>query len=230
VIERSHEELKELIAAYALGAVPEEEIGVIRAHILSCEECMAEADGYVDATGALALGVDPVALPGGFEEGVLARVREDRISHVPAGRPRRRWRRAPALAAGALVVALFAVLTAGLLDARSDLSQHEGILTALLHDGGIEVEGSGAVGRMVPTGDGGVFAVAGLRKAPDAHTYQLWLIEDDEPRSAGTFDVREGISILETGHSLEGVDVVAVTIEPGDGSVQPTTDPILSSG
>jgi post-segregation antitoxin (ccd killing protein) len=230
VIERGHEELKELIAAYALGAVPQEEIGVIRDHSLSCEECMAEADGYVDATGALSLAVDPVELPAGFEERVLARVREDRTSPVPAGRLRRRWPLAPALAAGALVVALFAVLTAGLLDARSDLSQHEGILTALLHDGGIEVEGAGAVGRMVPTREGGVFAVTGLRKAPDAHTYQLWLIEDDEPRSAGTFDVREGISILETDHSLEGVDVVAVTIEPGDGSVQPTTDPILSSG
>jgi anti-sigma-K factor RskA len=69
-----------------------------------------------------------------------------------------------------------------------------------------------------------------LRKAPDEHTYQLWLIEDDEAKSAGTFDVREGISIHETEQSLEGVDVVAVTIEPGDGSVQPTTDPILSSG
>jgi anti-sigma-K factor RskA len=230
VIERSHEELKELIAAYALGAVPQEEIRVIRAHILSCEQCMAEADGYVDATGALALAVDPVEIPAGFEERVLARVREDRSASVAEGRLRRRWRLAPALAAGALVVALFAVLTAGLLDARGDLSQHEGILTALLHGGGIEVEGSGAVGRMVPTREGGVFAVTGLRKAPDEHTYQLWLIEDDEAQSAGTFEVREGISILETDDSLEGVDTIAVTIEPGDGSVQPTTDPILSSG
>jgi anti-sigma-K factor RskA len=230
VTERSHEELKELIAAYALGAVPEEEIGVIRAHILSCEECMAEADGYVDATGALALAVDSVELPAGFEERVLARVREGETAAVPEGRRRRGWPLAPALAAGALVIALFAVLTAGLLDARSDLSQHERLLAVLLHDGGIEVEGSGAVGRMVATDDGGVFAVAGLRKAPDEHTYQLWLIEDDEAKSAGTFDVREGISIHETEQSLEGVDVVAVTIEPGDGSVQPTTDPILSSG
>jgi anti-sigma-K factor RskA len=68
-----------------------------------------------------------------------------------------------------------------------------------------------------------------LRKAPDAHVYQLWLIEDEEAKSAGTFEVRDGISILETDNSLEGVDTIAVTIEPGDGSVQPTTDPILSS-
>jgi hypothetical protein len=230
VIERSHEELKELIAAYALGAVPQEEIGMIRTHILSCEECMAAADGYLDATGALSLAVDPVELPDGFEERVLARVREDRSPSVQEGLRRRRWPLAAALAGGAVVVALFAVLTAGLLDARSDLSQHEGILTALLHDGGIEVEGSGAVGRMVPTREGGVFAVTALRKAPDAHVYQLWLIDDEEATSAGTFEVRDGISILETDNSLEGVDTIAVTIEPGDGSVQPTTDPILSSG
>jgi anti-sigma-K factor RskA len=229
VIERSHEELKELIAAYALGAVPEEEIAVIRAHILSCEECMAEADGYVDATGALAFAVDPVELPAGFEARVLGRVHEGRPSRAPERRLRRRWLSAPVLAAGVLVVALLAVLTVGLLDARSDLSQHEGILTALLHEGGIEVEGEGAVGRMVPTRTGGVFAVTGLREAPDAHTYQLWLIEDGEATSAGTFDVRDGISILETDRSLEGVDDVAVTIEPGDGSDQPTREPILSS-
>jgi anti-sigma-K factor RskA len=230
VTERSHDELKELIAAYALGAVPPEEIRVIRAHILSCEECMAEADGYVDATGALALAVDPVELPAGFEERVLAAVREDRRAPVPEGRRRRRWSRGPVLAAAALAVALFAVLTAGLLDARSDLSQHDEVLAALLHGGGIEVEGSGAAGRIVPTPEGGVFAVAGLPNAPEEHIYQLWLIRDGEPESAGTFDVREGFSILETDLSPEGADAVAVTLEPGDGSIQPTTDPILSSG
>jgi hypothetical protein len=229
VTERSHDELKELIAAYALGAVPPEEIRVIRAHILSCEECMAEADGYVDATGALALAVDPVELPAGFEERVLAVVREDRRAPV-AERRRRRWSRGPVLAAAAMAVALFAVLTAGLLDARSDLSQHDEVLAALLHGGGIEVEGSGAAGRMVPTPEGGVFAVVGLPNAPEEHIYQLWLIEDGEPESAGTFDVREGFSILETDLSPEGADAVAVTLEPGDGSIQPTTDPILSSG
>jgi anti-sigma-K factor RskA len=230
VTERSHDELKELIAAYALGAVPPEEIRVIRAHILSCEECMAEADGYMDAAGALALAVDPVELPAGFEDRVLAAVREDRRAPVPEVRRRRRWSLGPVLAAGTVAVALFAVLTAGLLDARSDLSQHEGVLAALLHGDGIEVEGSGAAGRMVPTREGGVFAVAGLPNAPEEHIYQLWLIEDGEPESAGTFEVRDGISILETDLSPEGADAVAVTLEPGDGSIQPTTDPILSSG
>jgi anti-sigma-K factor RskA len=230
VSERSHDELKELIAAYAVGAVPPEEIRVIRAHILTCEECMAEADGYVDATSALALAVDPVELPAGFEDRVLAAVREGRRVPIAEEHLRRRRSRGPVLAAAALAVALFGVLTVGLLDARSDLSQQEQVLAALLRGDGIEVEGSGAAGRMAPTRDGGVFAVAGLPNAPEEHIYQLWLIEDGEPESAGTFDVRDGISIIETDLSPEGADAVAVTLEPGEGSIQPTTDPILSSG
>ena len=40
----SHEEMRELVAAYVLGAVPAEEAPFIRAHISTCDECMAEAE------------------------------------------------------------------------------------------------------------------------------------------------------------------------------------------
>ena len=53
-----HAEIKELIPAYVLGAVPPEEIPSIRAHILSCDECIAEADRFAETASSLALSVE----------------------------------------------------------------------------------------------------------------------------------------------------------------------------
>src|SRR5688572_15658775 len=75
VMTDAHEEVQSLIAAYAMGAVPEDEIPAIRAHILSCEICFAEAESYTDVLSALATSVPPVPLPAGLAERVVAEAR-----------------------------------------------------------------------------------------------------------------------------------------------------------
>ncbi len=107
-----------------------------------------------------------------------------------------------------------------------------------MHGEGLKLAGpGGAVARMVPTADGATLFATGLDEAPDRHTYQLWLMECDEPdvietcdpTSAGTFNVSGGIAVLETGTSLEGFDRAAVTVEPEGGSEAPTTLPVIDS-
>lgn len=83
------------------------------------------------------------------------------------------------------------------------------------------------VGAMLPTDDGGVFVVHGLDDAPSDHTYQVWLIDDGQPTSAGTFDPASGVGGLQTDHSLDGVDDGAVTVEPEGGSRTPTGVQVL---
>lgn len=244
-----HDELKTMLASYAIGALPEEEMPLIRDHILTCEECMEEADAFAATLPALALSVDPAELPSGFTEAVLSKVREDRPAAVPA--PERRSRSLfPRLAFGGLAL-VAALLGGALLEARNDAERAERNLARLeqqvqrnkdvlsnfvRNENGWRLEGAaGAVGRMVPTQDGATFVVAGLPTPPEGHVYQLWLLrggcgdEPCAPTSAGLFDVEAGLVVVPVERSISNFAGAAVTLEPVGGSEQPTTDPLLAS-
>ncbi|MGH2733949.1 MAG: anti-sigma factor domain-containing protein [Actinomycetota bacterium] len=251
----SHDEIKSLIAPYVLGAVSEEEMATVRAHIATCDECLAEADGYSDVVSSLALAVEQDDLPEGFIDEVMSEARTTEESRAPDSGPApvivlpkpdapplervvplRARRTAPLLAAAAVVI-LVAVLSIALIDARSDLGDARSQLalqtdrlTALAEDqGGMRLAGEGRA-VMLPTTQGGIFLASGLAEAPDDRTYQVWLLQEGEdPASAGTFDVSDGIGTLATDRSLEGVQGVAVTIERAGGAAAPTSDPILTT-
>lgn len=244
-----HDELKTMLASYAIGALPEDEMPLIRDHILTCDECMQEADAFAAAVPALALTVEPVELPAGFTDSVLSKIREQQPSEVKV-RARRSWSLFPRLAVGGLAI-VAALLTGAFLDARGDAEQaqrelvalertverNEEVLSSLVrHDDGWRLEGTtGAVGRMVPTQDGATFAAAGLPAPPEGHVYQLWLLRgacgDDPcaPTSAGLFDVDSGLVVVDVDRSVRNFAGAAVTLEPTGGSEQPTTDPLLAS-
>lgn len=234
--ERTHEELKSLVAAYVLGAVPPEEVGAVRNHILTCDECMAEADEHSRAIDSLALAVEPVAVPAGFSERVIAQIAPEREG-AAAEASRRSWwpewlrARGPALAAGMAALVLLGVLGTGWVQTRRDLVRTEDVLSALVHsDDSVELRGErGAAGELVPTNEGAVMAVAGLPEAPGSHVYQLWFMKDGTPVSVGTFETRDGVLVMELAESFEGYEDAAVTVEPRGGSRQPTSDPILAS-
>jgi anti-sigma-K factor RskA len=235
-METGHDEIRDLIAPYVLGAIAADEVSPVRAHILACDECLAEAESLSAVTTSLALAAEPVSLPEGFSDRVLTRIRSERAA--PAPRPRR-FRFAslvPAAVAG--VVAL--LLAVALLDARSDVArEREAVAAVLSGTEGVRLAGEGnAAGRMVATDEGGLFVAAGLRETPEDRTYQLWLLEgscatgpseDCETVSAGTFDITEGVAIVETTHSPERFEGAAVTVEPEGGSAEPSTDPVISS-
>jgi anti-sigma-K factor RskA len=223
--QRSHDEIRSLIAPYLVRAVSPDEERTVRAHLASCDECSAEAGTVSRATDALALSVEPVPLPDGFTERVLSRIAED----APEGRPARRlgWT-VPALAAVSLVLAVAAGILGYLfVDAQSDLDLQRRVSAALLREDGLKLQGDGAVGAVVPADEGSVFVVEGLEDIPEDETYQLWLFEGETPVSAGTFEVEDGRAVLETGRSLEGFSGAAVTVEPEGGSPGPTSDPVL---
>jgi anti-sigma-K factor RskA len=226
---KNHEEIKDLVAAYVLGAVAREEVPLVRAHILSCDDCMAEADLLAEVAGNLALAVEDEPLPEGFADRVLEQVAGPSTTTAPVSKERRRWIFLPAFAGVALVLAI-AVLSANLFQTRGELDRRDRAISALLRsENGMELRGTGASGKVVPTASGSYFVVAGLHEAPRNHTYQLWLIDEEGPTSAGTFDVTDGVALIELEHSLEGYGTVAVTVEPAGGSPGPTSDPILIS-
>ena len=224
---RDHEEIKDLLAAYVLGAMDQDEAAEIRSHVLSCDECMAEADALAGASSNLALAVEPSPLPAGFADRVLAIATAQDAE--PESVPKRRRSFVPAFLTAASL-GLAAVLGFQVYETQLKLERQEQVLGALLHQNGVELQGSsGAVARVVPSSDGSLFAAAGLQKAPPGHTYQLWFLnENEDPVSGGTFDVTGGIATLESDHSIEDFEGAAVTIEQAGGSAAPTTTPILS--
>jgi anti-sigma-K factor RskA len=61
--------------------------------------------------------------------------------------------------------------------------------------------------------------------------YQVWLVHGkNPPQSAGLFRVpADGSATFAIPESMKGVDQVMVSVEPGGGSDQPTTDPIAAA-
>jgi anti-sigma-K factor RskA len=234
-MELSHETLKDLIAPYILGAVSPDEEREIRDHIFSCEECTEEAESFAVVTAALPFAADHEPLPAGFVDRVVARVHESRPATAPAPAPGRspwyrRWNGFATVAtAGLVVVALFA--GAILINEHNALEEKQKVLAALLHheNDGIDLQGpADAVGKVVPTSHGSIFVASGMRQPPKAHTYQLWLLKNGTPISAGTFSVKGDLVVLESSRSISGVDGAAITIEPAGGSDHPTTRPITT--
>lgn len=240
---RSHEELKDLIAPYALGAVPADEMVEIRAHILECEECMTEADKFTDAAASLAYAAPPEAPPHGFADRVIDLVHEehgDRASAAAGSTSgRHRWRWIEALSFAALLI-LTGVLSLSLIDARRDANYDRDVVAALLNnDEGLKLQGAGGRGTILSSDGDALFVAQGLDDVASDHTYQLWLMQGDcatqsnadlcHVVSAGTFESRHGVAILKTSEPLSGYADAAVTIEPEGGSDAPTTTPVITS-
>lgn len=228
-MELSHEEIKELLPAYALGAVDADQAATIRHHILGCEECMREADEFAEVSRRLAVAVPGEPLPPGFADRVVAAATEGREELATGrGHARRRWW-FPA-AAGAALLAIAAVVTFQVVELQQDRERQDEVLATLSHEAGVPLSGEpGVRAAVAPAGIGSVFAASGLDKAPSGRTYQLWLIDGDRPVSAGTFDVEDGIALIRVAQPIEEYDAAAVTIERAGGVDAPTTEPILSS-
>jgi anti-sigma-K factor RskA len=235
---RSHDEFKDLVGPYALGAVPPEEAQELRAHIRGCEECTGELRSAQEVVDGLAFAIEPVPLPHGFSERVLARVAaESPATVIPAPSRQRFWW--PALVGAAALLILAAVVGAGYLNARRDLDRSKRIVAALWRtDADFTLEGEGRA-KMITTSDGGmVFVARGLASIDGSRDYQLWLMRGScaevaspacEKISAGTFEVRDGVAVVRSPDSLKGFNRAAVTVEKKGGAKQPTTTPVLLS-
>ena len=233
----THEEIELLVAPYVLGALPEDEIPIVRSHILTCEECMSEAEALSAIASELPSTVVAEEPPVGFAGRVFERLHQEAPSVAEPSRRRGR-RFLPSLGVAALI-ALTAIFGGAWLDARNDLREQDEVVRALLARDGMELAGEGAAGKMVPTEDGALFAATGLDAPADGRTYQLWVMkgacgEDEtgpcEIESVATFDASGEPVLLETSKSIEGFEIAAVTIEPDGGSSQPTTKPVIISG
>ncbi|MFC8570576.1 anti-sigma factor domain-containing protein [Streptomyces sp. NPDC057245] len=246
--------LHSLAAPYALDALEDDERDRFERHLEGCGRCAAEVRALSEDAVRLAWSA-AAPPPAALRDRVLAAVRTTAqepapgrgpVSRLPAhvwggrpaersGAPRPRPLLVPlatATAAAALVVAsLFAVQadrTRDELDTAQDrareiahvLAAPDARATSDTDDRGraVTVVASAAEGRAVIT-------LSGYGAPPDDRVRQLWLMRPGaQPRSLGLFD---GDTPLIASGLERSATSLAVTVEPGGGSKQPTSSPVV---
>ncbi len=228
------EEVEDLIAAYALGALPGEKLSEIGEHLASCANHPEAADLRAVAA-SLALAAPEMEPPPALKARLMEAIRADAAKTAKA-----KWggllgwlrsvlsqRAAPYALAGAVAAAVAALVVW--------LAVFQGGEQELLVR---EFGQPGAInGRMVYDSDSKTLLLTafGLEPLPADKSYQLWTISGSQPTSVGLLKPAnqaagetEGIWTFEN-IDLGGVDAIAVTVEPLGGSPQPTTEPILQA-
>lgn len=220
----THDELQELIPAYALDALgPEEEIEV-RAHLARCDDCRSLLAPLAETAGALAFALPPVAPPPRLRERILMETQPAPHS-PPLSLPRRTmWPRvAAALAAAAVVVmGVVNVLLINRLSDRERQLAEQNQLVDVLASGSMNPTpmvaadpAPGASGRIFVARDAQSAAIVmtGLPRSQEG-VYQLWLVRDGKPIPLDSFrpDV-SGAAFVYVQADLEPMGGMAVTLE-----------------
>ncbi|WP_091290831.1 anti-sigma factor [Amycolatopsis xylanica] len=240
----SSPEMHTLAGAFAVNALSEHERARFQQHIEECESCAQEVRELRATAARLGAAVAEEQTSDRLKARVLAEVRATRQlppaapvepeENVRAARRVPRWTVFLATAAAVVGIALAGVFGGIALNAQNRLETAQAkyapvaeLLSApdaqTLH--GRSAIGGGGTVVMSPSLDKMMFMATKL-PSPGDRDYQVWLIQDGVPRSAGVLPKAEGGQlVLATG--VTGTTQVAVTLEPAGGSPEPTTNPFL---
>ncbi len=231
-----HDELRDDLAAYALGALSEQEATNIESHLTGCESCREYVVWLRPAVDLLPASVEQLEPPPSLRESLMATVHAeahaaDPLAEPPAAteppRARRSWR--DVVLRPATILAAVAVLAAG----------------AVV---GYLVAGDGADLTTVPVQaerpqdevlanvefEEGEDAILRVERAPaldPGHVYQAWVQRGEELKPAGaSFSPSdEGDYIADLDDTLEGADAVLVSEETDPTPKVPSTEIVMSA-
>ena len=234
-----HDAIEELLGAYALDAVENEERTLVEEHLAGCPRCRAEVAAHREVAGLLSH--SGATAPEGLWERIAASLEEPppplRLHVLPAGaearretpgdagpqaqdrrgRPgrRRRPRFPGVLAAAAAVVVLALIGTVAWLDGDEPPTLDQLADQALSEPDSQVVElvsagGEAASARAVITADGQGSLLGEDLPALDGQIYQLWGVADDQAISLGDMGADPDVRSFSVGR---GVELLAITVE-----------------
>ena len=236
-----HNALRDLLAPVALGAAEPGEIARVEAHAAECAVCREELTSLRAGADVLAVSVSQIEPPADMKAALMRTVRAEAPARAaaagvdpaamapPPALPRRRraWsallRPWPAFAVAASVVAL--ILGWTVVQNASDGPAGGGVTTVALTG---TADAPGVTGRVVyvPGEDTAVVRLSRLPQLDPGDAYQLWVIRDGTPRSAGLFEQVGPAEAQTVASGLAGADALAVTAQPRTSRVSPE-GPIL---
>jgi hypothetical protein len=218
-------DIHDLVAPYALDALDPDELLQFEAHLDTCEQCRDELielrEGAADIAESVAVAPPPSV------KGAVMKAIEEPVAPVIELQPKRSAAWLGATAVAAAIALVFAGLWAV---SNNQLEQAD--LVAAVYEApdatSIEIETSAGPARFTysPSLQRGVFNGGQLGEVGEEELYQLWLIGDEGPVSAGTLEAGESDVVVE---SVEPGLVLAMTIETVPGVNAPTTDPLFAA-
>ncbi|MFJ5986952.1 anti-sigma factor domain-containing protein [Lentzea sp. NPDC092896] len=224
-----------LTGAHVLGALPAAERVEFEAHLGACPNCADEVAELSETAARLGSAVEHV-VPSALRPLLLSAVRQ--VRQVPPESEirtvfsrRQGFRHAAALISAACVAAAAVAGVHGALTASRiapvAISPHTRTGDLLAAPDLRLVTTSAGTAAMSRTRDELLFLAEGLRTVPRGRVYQLWLVDDHGPRSAGTLrPAGTAMSLLVTG--IAGAGEALLTVEPLGGSPSPTSGPVLT--
>ena len=250
----THDEIRELLGAFALDAVDEQEAAEIRGHLATCTTCATEVDEHHEMTAMLANtgGDAPAHLWARIEAqldstspAASAPTDGDELASRRAARSARRGAtpRARLLAAAAVVVLIVALavqvvrlddrvgrLQGTTLQQQVSLAAHRALQDPAARH--VVLDSSIATGRLaeiavLPTGRAFLVNDA-LPALPAGRTYQLWGLVGSRLISLGLLGARPSAVSFDAG-SQGLVTKYAITSERAGGVVQSTHEPVAVS-
>jgi anti-sigma-K factor RskA len=235
------DELLDLAYPYALGAVSEAERTEIANRLATASASTADAFARIVAdtqeTMALVTAGDALTPPARLRESLLRAIQEQpqRGGGDDLARHRARRRRVVArvavAAAAAVVIAVAGVVVlrsthepTGVPSVAQVLAYPDTRTTTAAVAGGTITLSASAQANAV------VVSMTNVPPPPQGHVYQMWFIPASGPsRSAGTMSADTmpppGGEVIP---ALNSAAAVAVTVEPGTGSTQPTGSPVVT--
>lgn len=240
-----HDALRDLLAPVALGAAEPREAARVEAHAAECAVCREELMSLREGVDVLAVSVAQVEPSSDLKAQLMRTVRAEAPARAAAAGidvprasspppPPRTWRSRlplgllrpwPAVAA----VACLAALLFGGSIALQTLSDGSGTreVTTLAIAG--TPDAPGVTGRVVyvPEEDTAVVTLSRLPALEEGDAYQLWVIRDGTPRSAGLFEATGPAGARTVATGLAGADALAVTAQPRTSRTTPE-GPILA--
>jgi anti-sigma-K factor RskA len=237
-------ELREFYELYAIGVAEEPERGEIRAHLnRECEVCMQGIRQAREVAALLGGSAAPAEPSPRLRRRILASV----------GVEERRFGWSPFLA-GALALSMFGVFyfagrerdIAVALKRWQDQSSRQQLELTRLNEAFAIVNGADTTvtsfgegkaqppkGKVFVSASQGVLLIASnLQPAPAGKRYEMWVIpKDGKPKPAGLFQsAPDGSAMhIERGAVDPNAGLVAVTLEPENGSPEPTSTPLFAA-
>jgi anti-sigma-K factor RskA len=238
-----HAATRDLLGAFALGAVDPEEAASVRAHLATCAECQAEMAELWLAVDSLPSTIEPMAPPPALRERIAAAIAAEAVAPAPEPvatiappppvpepirKPPSFWSRATPWAAAAAILLL---LSAGLL--VWNLRLREQIATAPVAETIALAPTDAAPGARgevtyLPEDSLLLLNVQDLPPLELDQVYEVWLIgEDGVPAPAGVFDQPTDQHAVVA--DRDRYDTLAITAEPGPLGTEAPTGEIVAT-
>jgi hypothetical protein len=225
----THEEIQDLLGAYALDAVEPDEARAVDDHLRECARCRAEVAEHREAAAFLAhAGEDaPAALWDRIASTIDDTAPADVVPLAPRLGPQGgSWTRRRSLPAAIVGIAAAAVIGVLGFQLREQDRRMDEMEAAVRVPEGRVVELTGDAGSVpvVMDGDRAWLLGGALDDLPDGRTYQLWGLAGDELVSVAVLGSDPGTIAFDA----DGYALLAITEEDAPGVVQSANDPVAA--